>query len=167
MPVHRMKPQSAVGGSVTYSPGRMDRKSFFLLGYTYSLSLLSPILQRPLRPPLIQAGSAFALDPAYNFCLDGPLPHPNTSISFRQPIYPYNLVLLPPHMPYRNAHYPPHSHSGVTTHLIRRGALTITYPRDERPKKETFGVGARIDVPAEKEHEVWMGEEGCEYVIGE
>ena len=67
----------------------------------------------------------------------------------------------------RNAHYPPHSHSGVTTHLIRRGSLTIIYPLDENPTKATFGVGARIDVPAEKVHEVWMGDEGCEYVVGE
>ncbi|OAL25349.1 hypothetical protein AYO22_05226 [Fonsecaea multimorphosa] len=58
------------------------------------------------------------------------------------------------------AHYPPHSHSGLTTHLIRRGSLTITYPEDVSPTKETFGVGARIDVPAGKLHEVWMGEEG-------
>jgi hypothetical protein len=67
----------------------------------------------------------------------------------------------------RKAHYPPHSHNGVTTHLIRRGSLTIMYPQDENPTKETFGVGARIDVPAGKLHEVWMGDEGCEYVIGE
>lgn len=59
-----------------------------------------------------------------------------------------------------NAHYPPHSHSGLTTHLIRRGSLTITYPRDPSPAKETFGVGARVDVPAGKVHEVWMGDEG-------
>ncbi|OAP63840.1 hypothetical protein AYL99_03067 [Fonsecaea erecta] len=59
-----------------------------------------------------------------------------------------------------HAHYPPHSHSGLTTHLIRRGSLTITYPEDGNPTKETFGVGARIDVPAGKVHEVWMGEEG-------
>lgn len=85
-----------------------------------------------------------------------------------------------------HAHYPPHSHSGLTTHLIRRGSLTIAYPRDPNPVKETFGVGARIDVAAGKVHEVWMGDEGilprrstlpsssepnirtgCEYVIGE
>jgi len=66
-----------------------------------------------------------------------------------------------------NAHYPPHAHSGLTTHLIRKGGLTITYPKDKDATKETFGVGARIDVPAGKVHEVWMGEEGCEYVIGE
>lgn len=66
-----------------------------------------------------------------------------------------------------NAHYSPHSHSGLTTHLIRRGSLTITYPNDKSPKKETFGVGARLDVDAGRVHEVWMGSEGCEYVIGE
>ena len=69
--------------------------------------------------------------------------------------------------PRRNAHYAPHSHHGLTTHLIRRGALTITYPKDERPTKETFGVGDRVDVEAGRVHEVWMGDEGCEYVIGE
>ena len=34
-------------------------------------------------------------------------------------------------------------------------------------EKETFGPGARIDVPVAKVHEVWMGNEGCTYVIGE
>ncbi|KAJ5970927.1 uncharacterized protein N7479_000845 [Penicillium vulpinum] len=72
-----------------------------------------------------------------------------------------------------NYHYSPHSHSALTTHLIRRGTLTITYPEDNAKlhngevKKETFGVGERIDVPAGKVHEVWIGGEGCEYVIGE
>lgn len=72
-----------------------------------------------------------------------------------------------------NAHYPPHTHGGLTTHLIRQGALTISYPDDNDKlhggdvRKETFGVGARVDVPAGKRHEVWIGDEGCEYVIGE
>lgn len=68
-----------------------------------------------------------------------------------------------------NSHYPPHSHSGLTTHLIRRGTLTITYPEDNAngEAKETFGLGARVDVPAGKLHEVWIGDDGCEYVIGE
>jgi hypothetical protein len=48
----------------------------------------------------------------------------------------------------------------LTTHLVRRGSLTITYPEDANPTKETFGVGSRIDVPAGKVHEVWMGDEG-------
>lgn len=67
----------------------------------------------------------------------------------------------------RNAHYPPHSHGGLTTHLILNGELTITYPQDKEPKKETFGPGARIDVDADRLHEVWMGSRGCTYVIGE
>lgn len=71
----------------------------------------------------------------------------------------------------RNAHYPPHTHGEVTTHLIRRGKFTVTYPEENSAtggvKKETFGPGARIDVPAGKLHEVWIGPGGCEYVIGE
>ncbi|KAL2002755.1 hypothetical protein VTN02DRAFT_6034 [Thermoascus thermophilus] len=72
-----------------------------------------------------------------------------------------------------NAHYPPHAHPGITTHLIRRGTMTITYPEDNDAlyggvvQKETFGPGSRIDVPAGKLHEVWIGREGCEYVVGE
>ncbi|KAF3390274.1 hypothetical protein F1880_008980 [Penicillium rolfsii] len=70
-------------------------------------------------------------------------------------------------------YYSPHSHGGLTTHLIRRGTFTVTYPEENATlhngevKKETFGPGARIDVPAGKVHEVWIGDEGCEYVIGE
>ncbi|BDD63483.1 hypothetical protein MAP00_008367 [Monascus purpureus] len=73
----------------------------------------------------------------------------------------------------RNAYYAPHRHSNVTTHLILRGSMTITYPEDNKTlyngeiRKETHGVGARIDVPAGKLHEVWIGKDGCEYVIGE
>ncbi|PSR83837.1 hypothetical protein BD289DRAFT_276378 [Coniella lustricola] len=66
-----------------------------------------------------------------------------------------------------NAHYSPHSHSGLTTHLILRGELTITYPKEANAIKQTFGVGDRIDVDAGRVHEVWMGSEGCTYVIGE
>ena len=66
-----------------------------------------------------------------------------------------------------NAHYPPHKHSGVTTHLILKGSLTYAYPNDPDPKKETLGVGGRWDVDANKVHEVWVGKEGCTYVIGE
>lgn len=66
-----------------------------------------------------------------------------------------------------NAHYRPHSHSGLTTHLIVAGELTITYPKDEEPAKTTFSVGDRVDVDAGRVHEVWIGKEGCTYVIGE
>lgn len=67
---------------------------------------------------------------------------------------------------HRNAHYSPHSHRGLTTHLILKGQLTITYPKEENPEK-TYGTGDRVDVGAGIVHEVWMGSEGCTYVIGE
>jgi len=51
--------------------------------------------------------------------------------------------------------------------LILKGELTITYPNEASPEKENHGVGARIDVDAGKVHEVWVGKEGCTYVIGE
>jgi len=66
-----------------------------------------------------------------------------------------------------NYHYNPHKHAGLTTHLILSGEFTVTYPEDDPDQKETFGPGARIDVPAHKVHEVWIGKEGCTYVIGE
>ncbi|KAK3693769.1 hypothetical protein B0T22DRAFT_50207 [Podospora appendiculata] len=69
-----------------------------------------------------------------------------------------------------NAHYPPHSHAGLTTHLILKGELTITYPGDRDPSsktKTTYGAGDRLDVAAGRLHEVWIGAEGCTYVIGE
>ncbi|KAI9046872.1 hypothetical protein LZ554_008950 [Drepanopeziza brunnea f. sp. 'monogermtubi'] len=66
-----------------------------------------------------------------------------------------------------NSHYSPHSHRGLTTHLILKGELTITYPKDSEPERKTFGVGERIDVEAGRVHEVWIGKEGCTYVIGE
>ncbi len=67
----------------------------------------------------------------------------------------------------RNAYYRPHSHAGLTTHLILRGELTITFPDDRSPEKKTYTVGDRIDVEAGRVHEVRMGKEGCTYVIGE
>ncbi|KAI0119531.1 hypothetical protein F4814DRAFT_245697 [Daldinia grandis] len=66
-----------------------------------------------------------------------------------------------------NAYYRPHSHSGQTTHLILDGQLTITYPKDVNPEKKTYTVGDRIDVDAGRVHEVWVGNGGCTYVIGE
>lgn len=68
---------------------------------------------------------------------------------------------------HRNAYYSPHSHRGLTTHLILKGQLAITYPKEENPEKKTYGVGDRVDVGAGVTHEVWMGPEGCTYVIGE
>ncbi|OAA61673.1 hypothetical protein SPI_04532 [Niveomyces insectorum RCEF 264] len=67
-----------------------------------------------------------------------------------------------------NAYYRPHTHAGLTTHLIVRGQLTIAYPADDPARtKTTHGVGDRLDVAAGRSHEVWVGPEGCTYVIGE
>jgi hypothetical protein len=66
-----------------------------------------------------------------------------------------------------NAHYRPHSHAGLSTHLILKGSLTITYPKDDKPTRTTYSEGARLDVEAGREHEVWIGPDGCTYVIGE
>lgn len=67
--------------------------------------------------------------------------------------------------------YAPHSHTGLTTHLILRGQLSIAYPRDgdaeQRKAKTVYGKGERLDVEAGRIHEVWVGEEGCTYVVGE
>jgi hypothetical protein len=51
--------------------------------------------------------------------------------------------------------------------LILKGQLTIIYPKEKDAEKKTYGVGDRIDVDPGREHEVWMGPEGCTYVIGE
>ncbi|KAI8627932.1 hypothetical protein F5Y19DRAFT_159331 [Xylariaceae sp. FL1651] len=66
-----------------------------------------------------------------------------------------------------NAYYSPHSHAGLTTHLIIDGQLTITYPKDANPTKATYSVGDRVDVDARRVHEVWVGPQGCTMVIGE
>ncbi|KAL2255533.1 hypothetical protein VTK26DRAFT_3180 [Humicola hyalothermophila] len=69
-----------------------------------------------------------------------------------------------------NSYYPPHSHQGLTTHVILRGQLTIAYPEDgdgREKARTTHGVGERVDVDAGRVHEVWIGPEGCTYVIGE
>lgn len=70
-------------------------------------------------------------------------------------------------VPYSSAYYPPHRHSGLTTHLVLRGEMTISYPDDAQPVKTTFGPGSRLDVDAGRRHEVWMGPQGATYVIGE
>ncbi|KAL6858115.1 hypothetical protein ACO1O0_005567 [Amphichorda felina] len=66
-----------------------------------------------------------------------------------------------------NAHYPPHSHRGLTTHLVVQGEMTLWYPDEADREKATYGPGSRVDVDAGRVHEVWMGDTGCTYIIGE
>lgn len=68
---------------------------------------------------------------------------------------------------FRNAYYRPHSHAGLTTHIILRGELTIRYPDADLPEKQTFGPGSIVNVEAKQRHEVWVGDQGCTYTIGE
>ena len=70
-------------------------------------------------------------------------------------------------MDLRGAYYPPHTHAGKTTHVVLAGGLTYAYPDDSNSKKETAGPGDVWDVDANKRHEVWVGDKGCTYVIGE
>lgn len=66
-----------------------------------------------------------------------------------------------------NYHYAPHSHSGLTTHLVVQGELTLWYPGAADSERRTYRPGERVDVDAGRLHEVWIGDEGCTYVIGE
>ncbi|KKA30978.1 hypothetical protein TD95_001342 [Thielaviopsis punctulata] len=77
----------------------------------------------------------------------------------------YSIVFTSSDKP--NAHYPPHSHVTQTTHLILEGSMTLRYPDQPEPNKFTYSAGDRVDVAAGQEHEVWMGETGCKYVVGE
>ncbi|KAI9904243.1 hypothetical protein N3K66_000772 [Trichothecium roseum] len=66
-----------------------------------------------------------------------------------------------------NVHYSSHSHGGLTTHLVLSGEMTLWYPNEADREKRTYGPGSRIDVDADRVHEVWVGAQGCTYVIGE
>ncbi|KAI9732918.1 MAG: hypothetical protein M1818_007351 [Claussenomyces sp. TS43310] len=41
------------------------------------------------------------------------------------------------------------------------------YPQDSGAKKITYGPGDVVDVEAGRDHEVWIGREGCTCIIGE
>ena len=45
--------------------------------------------------------------------------------------------------------------------------MTLWYPNEADREKRTYGPGSRIDVDADRVHEVWVGAQGCTYVIGE
>ncbi|EAQ89837.1 predicted protein [Chaetomium globosum CBS 148.51] len=48
--------------------------------------------------------------------------------------------------------------------------LMIRYPEDPSPKSRAkrlhYGVGQRVDVPANRVYEMWAGSEGCTRVMG-
>lgn len=61
------------------------------------------------------------------------------------------------------AHYPDHTHSAETAHIILEGEMTLTL----NGSSVTYRAGERVDVPAGAVHSARMGPRGCRYLIGE
>lgn len=61
------------------------------------------------------------------------------------------------------AHYPNHTHAGLTAHIILDGEMTLTMAGESK----TYRVGDRCDVPAGAVHSARMGPRGCRYLVGE
>jgi quercetin dioxygenase-like cupin family protein len=61
------------------------------------------------------------------------------------------------------AHYPDHTHEGLTAHIVLEGEITLAVNGTSR----TFRAGERCDVPAGATHSAFVGPQGCRYVIGE
>lgn len=61
------------------------------------------------------------------------------------------------------AAYPPHTHPGLSAHVVLEGEITIATDGESR----TFGPGARFDVPPGQLHSGRAGPTGCVYVVGE
>ena len=62
-----------------------------------------------------------------------------------------------------NAHYPDHTHAGLTAHIILDGEMTLTMGGESN----TYHVGDRCDVPAGAVHSARMGPRGCRDLVGE
>ena len=62
-----------------------------------------------------------------------------------------------------NAHYPDHTHNGLTAHIILDGEMTLTTSDGTK----TYRAGERCDVGAGEVHSAKMGPAGCRYLIGE
>ena len=61
------------------------------------------------------------------------------------------------------AHYPDHTHAGLTAHVVLDGEMTLTMNGNSR----TYRAGDRCDVPAGAVHSARMGPRGCRYIVGE
>jgi len=62
-----------------------------------------------------------------------------------------------------HAHYPDHTHPGLTAHIILSGEMTLTMGGISK----TYRVGDRCDVPQGAVHSARMGPNGCRYLVGE
>lgn len=61
------------------------------------------------------------------------------------------------------AHYPDHTHMGITAHIVLDGEITVT----SEEQTITYATGDRFDVPAGEIHSAKIGPDGCRYMIGE
>lgn len=62
-----------------------------------------------------------------------------------------------------DSHYPDHTHSVETAHIILEGEMTLTM----EGRSATYRAGQRCDVPAGTVHAAHIGPAGCRYLIGE
>ena len=62
-----------------------------------------------------------------------------------------------------HAHYPDHTHSGITVHIVLEGEITVT----SEGQTITYKTGDRFDVPSGEVHSAKIGPDGCLYMIGE
>src|ERR1700733_15267498 len=61
------------------------------------------------------------------------------------------------------AHYPDHTHPGLTAHVILEGEMILTMDG----KSRTFRAGDRCDVPAGATNSAKMRRRGCRLLVGE
>jgi len=61
------------------------------------------------------------------------------------------------------AHYPDHTHAGLTAHIILDGEMTLTM----NGNSQAYRAGDRCDVPSSAVHSARMGPRGCRYIVGE
>ncbi len=64
-----------------------------------------------------------------------------------------------------NTEYPEHFHKGKVSMYIVQGRVTFFFPENKEIK--TITTGERFDVPVGVAHTAKVGEEGCDYIVGE
>ena len=60
--------------------------------------------------------------------------------------------------------YPKHTHKGEVALFIVNGDITFHFPDNTT---HTVHTGERFDVPVGIEHSAIVGQNGCDYVVGE
>ena len=60
-------------------------------------------------------------------------------------------------------HHPSHTHNGQVSLLISEGSMDVSFGEELK----ILNSGDRIDIPAQKEHSVKVGANGCKYVVGQ